>query len=285
MKEESTPPYGLFQLLSNMGTAVTYWPSFAHALDDLCAALFLSNFLFWQGKQHDPDGWIFKRQADILVETGLSRPRQESARKRLRELGILEEKRTGQPALLYYKFDWKRAEQIVVEHLQKTGAKPRPKKKKPGSEKSQAEPGAPPLISRMVELFNQYYEHHTQGIGFEWGKSKETSGKHFGNLANLRDCLIKREVERLKFQALKEYEGVLPDNWEPAPVTDEQVCNNWENFLRMLPDYHRRMNFTPEKLYSNFNVIILDILKVKRNVNTADNSNEIARHAAAAGVE
>ena len=54
------------------------------------------------GTQRDPDGWIYKTQEEIEVETGLSRREQETARKQLRAVTLLREERRGVPARLYY---------------------------------------------------------------------------------------------------------------------------------------------------------------------------------------
>lgn len=49
------------------------------------------------------NGWFAKSKDDWEAEIGLSRFEQESARKILRDLGLLEEKRTGIPARLFYR--------------------------------------------------------------------------------------------------------------------------------------------------------------------------------------
>lgn len=67
--------------------------------------LFLSQLLYWSDKGSDPDGWIYKTQAEWTEETALTRWEQERARKVLREKGILEEQRRDVPARLYYRLN------------------------------------------------------------------------------------------------------------------------------------------------------------------------------------
>lgn len=74
----------------------------------------LSQFLYWQGKEKDPDGWIYKRMAEIEFETGLTEKEIETARKKLRSIGVLSEKRKGCPPVVYFKFDWQRATDLLA---------------------------------------------------------------------------------------------------------------------------------------------------------------------------
>jgi len=60
---------------------------------------------YWQGKQEDPTGWIYKTQADIEAETGLSRTEQETARRLLRQRGLVKERYSGLPRRLEFWLD------------------------------------------------------------------------------------------------------------------------------------------------------------------------------------
>lgn len=85
---------------------VAYRPDITHALDSIQAGIFLSQLFYWTDRQHDPDGWIYKTQEEWAKETGLKRPAQETARRRLHKLGILEEKRDRLAAKLYYRINF-----------------------------------------------------------------------------------------------------------------------------------------------------------------------------------
>lgn len=69
-------------------------------------ALMLSQLIYWSGKEKSGDGWIYKTQVDLEEETGLTRYEQETARKRLVKLEVLEEKLEGLPARLYFKINF-----------------------------------------------------------------------------------------------------------------------------------------------------------------------------------
>jgi hypothetical protein len=67
------------------------------------AGLFMSQLLFWDGKGHDPDGWIYKSEKEWRNETGLTRSAVRNARKILTKKGVLEEDKRGLPRRLYYR--------------------------------------------------------------------------------------------------------------------------------------------------------------------------------------
>jgi hypothetical protein len=69
------------------------------------AGTFLRQLVYWTGKEHDREGWIYKTQVEMEEETGLSRKQQEKARKILRTAGVLEEVKKGTPCRLWYRVD------------------------------------------------------------------------------------------------------------------------------------------------------------------------------------
>jgi hypothetical protein len=82
---------------------VAYHPIIARAVKSVTAGVFLSQFLYWTPRTKDTGGWIYKTQADIYEETALTRREQETARRILRERGVLEEKKAGVPCRLYFR--------------------------------------------------------------------------------------------------------------------------------------------------------------------------------------
>ncbi|MCP4540616.1 MAG: hypothetical protein GY832_26055 [Chloroflexi bacterium] len=84
---------------------VAYHPDVARIVGGVKAAVFLCQLLYWTGREARTDGFIWKTQAEMEQETALTRHEQDGARKRLRGLGIIEEKRAGIPAKLHYRVD------------------------------------------------------------------------------------------------------------------------------------------------------------------------------------
>ncbi|ECG8590775.1 hypothetical protein FNI11_13685 [Salmonella enterica subsp. salamae] len=80
------------------------------------AAVFLSQMVYWHNRMDG--GWMYKTQADIATETALTRDEQETARKRLVALGVLEEARRGVPATMHYRINAERLEVLLLETAQ-----------------------------------------------------------------------------------------------------------------------------------------------------------------------
>ncbi len=92
-------------LITILGSPVAYYSVFARILGGIEAGVFASQFFYWYGKGHNPEGWIYKTQDEIFQETGLTRRNQETGRKRLCHLKVLEEKRMGVPSRLFYRLN------------------------------------------------------------------------------------------------------------------------------------------------------------------------------------
>jgi hypothetical protein len=103
--------------LKDAGRTVAYYPAMVKLTKSVTAAVLLSQFMYWREKEWDADGWLYKTQPEISEETGLSRKEQETARKRLRELGILEEEKRGVPARLFYRINLKAFHRAWAETL------------------------------------------------------------------------------------------------------------------------------------------------------------------------
>jgi len=88
---------------------------FADITGNINSALFLSQAYFWSDKGKKKKGWFYKTQKDWNDETGLTRYQQEYCRKVLREKGILLEKKEGNPYQLFFKIDFDRVRQLILE--------------------------------------------------------------------------------------------------------------------------------------------------------------------------
>ena len=86
---------------------IAFHRSFVDIGGSITAALFLSQLFYWSDRGEDPDGWIYKTYAEWTDETRMSRKELDGARKKLRVTGLLEEKKCGIPAKLYYRINFK----------------------------------------------------------------------------------------------------------------------------------------------------------------------------------
>lgn len=82
----------------------------------ITGALMLSQAVYWARRGSNEAGWFFKTQVEWEEETGLRRAEQETARKRLLGMGVLEEDRRGIPAKLFYRVNFDKLEELLIQH-------------------------------------------------------------------------------------------------------------------------------------------------------------------------
>jgi hypothetical protein len=90
-------------VLGLLDRPIAYHRIFAELGGSVTAGVFLSQAVYWSQRTTDPDGWFWKTQKEWHEETYLKRSEQEIARRELRAAGILEEKKKGVPAKLYFR--------------------------------------------------------------------------------------------------------------------------------------------------------------------------------------
>lgn len=90
------------QIRALLQSPIAFHRIFADIAGGAVPGLFLSQAFYWT-QRGDQEGWFWKTQEQWEQETALTRYEQESARKKLKALGVLEEKKKGLPALLYFR--------------------------------------------------------------------------------------------------------------------------------------------------------------------------------------
>lgn len=81
----------LTDFLEDIGRPIAYYPSMRKITGSTNATVLLCQFIYWRGKEADPNGWLLKTSEEIEGETGLSYDEQKTARKQLKDAGFLEE--------------------------------------------------------------------------------------------------------------------------------------------------------------------------------------------------
>ena len=98
---------------------VGYSPDLARIVGGATTGLFLSQLLFLSDKGTDPTGWVYKSEAEMGRETGLTKREQQTARRKLLSLGIIAIERRGFKFTYHFKIIWERLYQ-VIEQFQRT---------------------------------------------------------------------------------------------------------------------------------------------------------------------
>jgi hypothetical protein len=103
----------IVRILQVLGKPIAYIPAFSKVMQSTTAGIFTSQFLYWEGKQRDKEGWIYKSQNEIEEETGLSKGEQVRARKHIIKIGVLEEKKISIPPKIHYRFNWDKLNDLL----------------------------------------------------------------------------------------------------------------------------------------------------------------------------
>jgi hypothetical protein len=96
---------------------VGYSPDLARAVGGATIGLFLSQLLFLSDKGHNPDGWVYKSEAEMGQETGLTKREQQTARRKLLSLGVIAIIRGGFRNTYHFKVIWQRLYQVIEQSL------------------------------------------------------------------------------------------------------------------------------------------------------------------------
>ena len=143
--------FDVIDLLLDEGV-VAYQRALARIAGDASTGLLLSQFWYWSNRlPPERDGWFYKRQSEIYEETVLTRREQETARRNLRNLLVLEECKRGVPAVLWFRIN----RRVVKELLQANAATRKGGKRHPRMAES-ADQGCPdrpdqPVRKRLVK--------------------------------------------------------------------------------------------------------------------------------------
>jgi hypothetical protein len=110
-------------LLDILDEPIVFHRSYVPIAGGITAALFLSYAGYaYEDLPKERDGWFTRTQTEWERDTGLTRREQETARRLLRERGLLEERRVGMPAVLWYRVNWARLREGLEHQSRKNWA-------------------------------------------------------------------------------------------------------------------------------------------------------------------
>jgi hypothetical protein len=93
---------------------VGYSPDLARIVGGATIGLFLSQLLYLSDKGHNPDGWVYKSEAEMGQETGLTKREQQTARRKLLSLGVIAIMRGGWKNTYHFKVLWEKLYQVIA---------------------------------------------------------------------------------------------------------------------------------------------------------------------------
>jgi hypothetical protein len=95
---------------------VAYSPHLARAVGGATTGLFLSQLLFLSDKGANPEGWVYKSEAEMGRETGLTKREQQTARRKLLALGVIQIVRRGFKFTYHFRIVWERLWQVIEQY-------------------------------------------------------------------------------------------------------------------------------------------------------------------------
>jgi hypothetical protein len=93
---------------------VGYSPDLARIVGGATIGLFFSQLLYLSDKGHNPEGWVYKSEAEMGQETGLTKREQQTARRKLLSLGVIAIMRGGFRNTYHFKVIWERLYQVIA---------------------------------------------------------------------------------------------------------------------------------------------------------------------------
>lgn len=99
----------------HLGSVVAFHPELTRITQKTTATLLLCQLIYWGNKGKLAEGWVYKTSGELMDETGLTRHEQESARKKLRELGLITEKLAKQEGapVVHFRVEWERIAELL----------------------------------------------------------------------------------------------------------------------------------------------------------------------------
>ena len=95
---------------------VGYSPDLARAVGGATTGLFFSQLLFLSDKGSNPEGWVYKSEAEMGKETGLTKREQQTARRKLLGLGVIAIMRGGLKNTYHFKVIWEKLYQVIEQY-------------------------------------------------------------------------------------------------------------------------------------------------------------------------
>ena len=92
---------------------VGYSPDLARIVGGATTGLFLSQLLFLSDKGNNPEGWVYKSEQEMGKETGLTKREQQTARRKLLALGVIQIVRQGFKFTYHFRIVWERLYQVI----------------------------------------------------------------------------------------------------------------------------------------------------------------------------
>jgi hypothetical protein len=176
---------------------VGYSPDLARMVGGATIGLFLSQLLFLSDKGANPDGWVYKSEAEMGKETGLTKREQQTARRKLLALGVLVIMRGGWKNTYHFKIIWEKLYQVIAGIKQPQNAP---------TEKSESGQNVPTEPAQNVATTPAQWQ---QNVSTKWKQNAATHTRE-NNTENKEEEKTDRENQTIWENAREQIKKDLP---------------------------------------------------------------------------
>jgi hypothetical protein len=176
---------------------VGYSPDLARAVGGATIGLFLSQLLFLSDKGANPDGWVYKSEAEMGKETGLTKREQQTARRKLLSIGVIAIMRGGWKNTYHFKVMWEKLYQVI------TGSQQTQNVSTEKGERLQAVPTEP------VQNVSTQPPECQQNVTTQWRQNVPTHNRDY-NTENKQTEKTDRENQKTWNETLEQVKKDLP---------------------------------------------------------------------------
>jgi hypothetical protein len=185
---------------------VGYSPDLARIVGGATIGLYLNQLLFLSDKGHNPEGWVYKSEAEMSKETGLTKREQQTARRKLLSLGVIAIMRGGWKNTYHFKVLWERLYQVIA------GSQPPQNVSTEKDERAQTVPAEPVqnVVTQPPECL--------QNVTTRWKQNVPTHYRE-NNTENKKTEKTDRENQKTWEKAVEQLKQDLPVGEAEARLT------------------------------------------------------------------
>src|ERR687891_1846083 len=215
---------------------VGYSPDLARTVGGASTGLFLSQLLFLSDKGHNPDGWVYKSEAEMGRETGLTKREQQTARRKLLALGVIHIERRGFKFTYHFRIVWERLYQVIqqFQRAQSVAAEEIEPLQNVPTEREQNVPTQPPEWQ--------------QNVSTQWKQTVATQDRE-NNTENKETEETSRENQSTWDKTLERLKEALPHGEAEARLTGTALLQVTDTAARILVPSTTALLWLERRLY------------------------------------
>jgi hypothetical protein len=226
---------------------VGYSPDLARIVGGATIGLYLNQLLFLSDKGHNPDGWIYKSEAEMGQETGLTKREQQTARRKLLSLGVIAIMRGGFRNTYHFKVLWEKLYQVIAgfQRGQTVSTEKSERAQNVPTEPVQNVPTQPPEC--------------LQNVSTQW---KQNAAAHYReNIPENKETeKTDRENQTIWDEALEQLKIDLPIGESEARLTGTTLLEVTETAARIFVPDRNALPWLERRLYSQIAKAIKGVL-------------------------